>query len=161
MTEREKAVLRLRKLVALAQDSGATTAEAAVAQSRIEHLRAKYAVSLAEIQAKAKPKPAPIFDELIRRAKEFEQRKAAEAARAAQQQASREAERNRAADFQKRPKRRYCAEGGTARPGSKKHLVITLLRQQGGATLEEIVAVTGWQRHTVRAAISRIRRQHP
>ncbi|WP_454019152.1 DUF3489 domain-containing protein [Azospirillum sp. Marseille-Q6669] len=37
---------------------------------------------------------------------------------------------------------------------SKQAQVIVLLRRKQGATLDEIVAVTGWQKHTVRGAIS-------
>jgi hypothetical protein len=161
MTEREKAVVRVRKLFALAHDSGATAAEVAVARSRIEHLRAKYSIHVAEIQAQAKPKPAAVFDELIRRAREFEQRKAAEAARAAEERRAQEAGRDRGTPCKQRAERRYRAEGGAARPGSKKHLVLTLLWREDGATVDDIMAATGWQRHTVRAAISRLRRQHP
>jgi hypothetical protein len=47
------------------------------------------------------------------------------------------------------PKRR----GGT-RPESKQALLIAMLRRDDGATIEQIVEATGWQRHTVRGAIS-------
>lgn len=47
------------------------------------------------------------------------------------------------------PKRR----GGT-RPDSKQARMIAMLRRHEGATLEQIVEATGWQRHTVRGAIS-------
>lgn len=43
----------------------------------------------------------------------------------------------------------------TVREGSKLQQVIELLRTPGGATMEQIVTVTGWKQHTVRAAISR------
>jgi hypothetical protein len=33
-------------------------------------------------------------------------------------------------------------------------LLISMLRRPKGATVEEVVAATGWQRHTVRGAIS-------
>ena len=41
-----------------------------------------------------------------------------------------------------------------ARSGSKQALLIDLLKRKGGATIDEAVAATGWQRHTVRGVIS-------
>ena len=41
----------------------------------------------------------------------------------------------------------------TKRP-SKQDVVITMLRQLEGATVEEVASVTGWQRHTVRGVFS-------
>jgi hypothetical protein len=40
------------------------------------------------------------------------------------------------------------------REGTKQSAMIELLRQPDGATLEEIAAVTGWQRHTIRGAMA-------
>jgi hypothetical protein len=40
------------------------------------------------------------------------------------------------------------------RAQSKQAMVIAMLRNPGGATLAEIVTATGWQKHTVRGAIS-------
>ncbi len=40
------------------------------------------------------------------------------------------------------------------RPGTKQALLIDLLTRKKGATIEEIVAATGWQPHSVRGAIS-------
>ncbi len=40
------------------------------------------------------------------------------------------------------------------RPGTKQALLIDLLKCKKGATIEEIVAATGWQPHSVRGAIS-------
>ena len=40
------------------------------------------------------------------------------------------------------------------RPGTKQALLIDLLKRKGGATLDEAVAATGWQPHSVRGAIS-------
>ncbi|MDB5406925.1 MAG: hypothetical protein JWL84_1837 [Rhodospirillales bacterium] len=37
---------------------------------------------------------------------------------------------------------------------SKQDQVITMLRAEGGTTLDQIMAATGWQRHTVRGLIS-------
>jgi len=42
----------------------------------------------------------------------------------------------------------------TARPGTKQATLIAMLRAQDGATIEEIMAATGWQPHTVRGALS-------
>ena len=40
------------------------------------------------------------------------------------------------------------------RADSKQALLIAMLRRDEGATIEQIVEATGWQRHTVRGAIS-------
>ncbi len=40
------------------------------------------------------------------------------------------------------------------RPGTKQALLIDLLKRKKGATIETIVAATGWQAHSVRGAIS-------
>ncbi len=49
-------------------------------------------------------------------------------------------------------------KGGTpppaVRPGTKQALLIDLLTRKKGATIEEIVAATGWQPHSARGAIS-------
>jgi hypothetical protein len=42
----------------------------------------------------------------------------------------------------------------TPRKGSKQSLLIDMLRRPEGATIDQIVEATGWQRHTVRGAIS-------
>lgn len=41
-----------------------------------------------------------------------------------------------------------------ARPGTKLALLIDLLGRKGGATIDEAAKATGWQRHSVRGAIS-------
>ncbi len=41
-----------------------------------------------------------------------------------------------------------------AREGSKVAAVAALLRRPGGATGEEIIEATGWQRHSIRGVIS-------
>ncbi len=48
------------------------------------------------------------------------------------------------------------AEGGAtaAREGSKKAIVIELLRRPEGATLQEIMSATGWMAHSVRGFLS-------
>src|SRR6056297_44892 len=40
------------------------------------------------------------------------------------------------------------------RKGTKQETLIEMLRAEGGATIDEIVAATGWQPHTVRGAMS-------
>ncbi len=42
----------------------------------------------------------------------------------------------------------------TPRSGTKQALLIDMLRRDEGATIEEVVAVTGWQSHTVRGTIA-------
>lgn len=42
----------------------------------------------------------------------------------------------------------------TPRTGTKQAQLITMLEAQGGAGIDEIVAATGWQAHTIRGAIS-------
>ncbi len=42
----------------------------------------------------------------------------------------------------------------SARAGTKQALLIDLMKRKNGATIDEAVAATGWQRHSVRGAIS-------
>ena len=46
------------------------------------------------------------------------------------------------------------ADKPTPRTGTKQALMIELLRRPEGATVEQIAEVTGWQKHTIRGAIS-------
>ena len=39
-------------------------------------------------------------------------------------------------------------------PAGKLGLIVGLLRREEGATIDQLVAATGWQRHSVRGAIS-------
>ena len=43
---------------------------------------------------------------------------------------------------------------GEPKPPSKQDVVIAMLRQPEGATVDEVASVTGWQRHTVRGIFS-------
>ncbi len=45
----------------------------------------------------------------------------------------------------------------TPRPGGKLGIVIDRLATKTGATADELVAATGWQRHSVLGALSRLR----
>lgn len=45
-------------------------------------------------------------------------------------------------------------KAGTPRTGTKQAKLIEMLRAEGGATIEEITAATGWQSHTVRGAMA-------
>jgi hypothetical protein len=47
----------------------------------------------------------------------------------------------------------------TANPGSKTDKVIALLQRSDGATLDELVAATGWQPHTTRAALTGLKKK--
>jgi hypothetical protein len=63
----------------------------------------------------------------------------------------------RAKDAQKGKRRhtaRAAAKAHIARAGSKKAEVIDLMRRSQGATLAEIMELTGWQTHTVRGFVS-------
>ena len=46
------------------------------------------------------------------------------------------------------------AAAGTPREGTHKAQVIAMLQRKGGATLDQIMEATGWQKHTVRGFIS-------
>ncbi len=56
----------------------------------------------------------------------------------------------------KSPRKAAKAEEGVppAREGSKKAIVLELLRRPEGATLQEIMSATGWMAHSVRGFIS-------
>ncbi len=53
-------------------------------------------------------------------------------------------------------RKRPGPDGGApkAREGGKKAIILAMLRSQNGATLPQIMEVTGWQPHTVRGFIS-------
>ena len=50
--------------------------------------------------------------------------------------------------------------GDAARPapGSKRTLILALMRREGGATMDELTAATGWLPHTTRAALTGLRK---
>ena len=45
-------------------------------------------------------------------------------------------------------------------PASKRVLIIDLLQRRRGASLVELTAATGWQPHSVRAALTGLRKQN-
>ena len=47
----------------------------------------------------------------------------------------------------------------TFRPGTKQALIVGLLEREQGATLDELIAATGWLPHTTRAALTGLRRK--
>lgn len=48
---------------------------------------------------------------------------------------------------------------GAPRPGSKLASVINMLQGEGGATVGELIAATGWLAHTTRAALTGLRKR--
>jgi hypothetical protein len=46
---------------------------------------------------------------------------------------------------------------GPKLPGGKLGMIVGRLERKTGATTDELAAITGWQRHTVRGALSRLR----
>ena len=51
------------------------------------------------------------------------------------------------------------APAPSPRPQSKTAVIVELLRRTGGASLAELVAATGWQPHTTRAALTGLRKK--
>jgi predicted ArsR family transcriptional regulator len=47
----------------------------------------------------------------------------------------------------------------THRPGSKSQRLLELLKTGTGASLDDMVEATGWQAHTVRAAMTGLRKR--
>lgn len=47
----------------------------------------------------------------------------------------------------------------TPRPGSKQAHIIALLRREEGASLDDLIAATGWLPHTTRAALTGLRQR--
>jgi hypothetical protein len=54
----------------------------------------------------------------------------------------------------KRPAKAKAVRDGSEPATSKKAQVLALISRKNGATLDEIMTVTGWQKHTVRGFIS-------
>jgi len=64
------------------------------------------------------------------------------------------------AKSKKKPSRKARADKGApkterkSRDGTKQAKLIAMLRRPEGATIDQIVKATGWQKHTVRGAIA-------
>jgi len=54
---------------------------------------------------------------------------------------------------------RSAATNATPRAGSKQALVIGMLSKQDGATIDQLIAATGWLPHTTRAALTGLRKR--
>ncbi len=52
------------------------------------------------------------------------------------------------------PKPNGRTSSAAVRPGTKQALLIDLLKRKKGATIDEAIAATGWQPHSVRGTIS-------
>ncbi len=53
-----------------------------------------------------------------------------------------------------KPQSKAAPGAALTRPGSKLAKVLALMQRPQGATVEELAKATGWQKHTVRGAIS-------
>lgn len=53
-----------------------------------------------------------------------------------------------------KPEAAPAAQDRKPREGTKQAAMIEMLRRKDGATLDEIAAATGWQRHTIRGAMA-------
>jgi biotin operon repressor len=51
----------------------------------------------------------------------------------------------------------FCPPALPARPGGKLGLIVGQLATEAGASADELAKATGWQRHTVLGALSRLR----
>lgn len=51
------------------------------------------------------------------------------------------------------------AKSSGAKPASKQRLVANLLLRDSGATLDEMIAATGWLPHTTRAALTGLKKK--
>ena len=54
---------------------------------------------------------------------------------------------------------RKAGPASAPRPGSKTAAIIDLLQQDQGATIDELIAATGWLRHTTRAALTGLKKR--
>ena len=52
------------------------------------------------------------------------------------------------------PKKRPAPEIPSARPGTKKAAILSLLKRPKGATLQELMKVSQWQAHSMRGFLS-------
>ncbi len=57
----------------------------------------------------------------------------------------------------KSPATRARKSDAAKRPGGKLGLILDRLERKAGATIDELVDATGWQKHSVHGALSRLR----
>jgi hypothetical protein len=57
----------------------------------------------------------------------------------------------------KSPAKSAQKSDGAKRPGGKLGLILDRLGRKSGATIDELVDATGWQKHSVHGALSRLR----
>ncbi len=57
----------------------------------------------------------------------------------------------------KSPATRARKSDAAKRPGGKLGLILDRLERTAGATIDELVDATGWQKHSVHGALSRLR----
>ena len=62
--------------------------------------------------------------------------------------------KQKATRAKKAPVAATAKDAGAPHEGSKTSQVIAMLKREGGTTLEEIMTVMGWQKHTTRAMLS-------
>ena len=74
--------------------------------------------------------------------------------RAAASEARPKKRRQRATRKAADPKLKAKTSAAAVRPGTKQAMLIDLLKRRNGATIDELVAATDWQPHSVRGAIS-------
>ena len=56
------------------------------------------------------------------------------------------------------PARSLCDDPGTRKGQTKRALIVSLMGRDGGATLDDLIAATGWLPHTTRAALTGLRK---
>lgn len=61
---------------------------------------------------------------------------------------------NQAAKANKRRTNKLPTPQAPAAPSSKQALILSLLKSEGGAKLEDLMQATGWQAHSIRGMIS-------
>ena len=64
----------------------------------------------------------------------------------------------RAIDTVKTTSSRSSPPATTPRPTSKQATIAAMLRQRNGTTITELMAATGWQSHSIRAALTGLRK---
>jgi hypothetical protein len=80
--------------------------------------------------------------------------KAGSAAIAVEEEPAEEAQAN---GVERSVKKQEATKANEPRSGSKQAQIIALMQRKGGATLEDMIAATGWLAHTTRAALTRLR----